>query len=176
VTKLHQNDADLGRENTGATRNPWPVALIVVIVGFILVIAMFITIASLQRTDLVDRRYYERGLAWDEEASRRTAADKLATPIRIEIAGAGRVLVLTFPEPFTQENTTGTITLYRPSNAEEDRTWPIELNREGVMVVPFDDALPEGLWRVNLLWERDGTAYAHSEDIIVPERQGGGSR
>jgi hypothetical protein len=61
----------------------------------------------------------------------------------------------------------GEVRLYRPSNAGDDRAWPLAIGRDGRQILPTTD-LPAGRWIVRLQWNSGGEAYYAERVVILP--------
>ncbi|MFQ5583793.1 MAG: FixH family protein, partial [Calditrichia bacterium] len=77
----------------------------------------------------------------------------------------GNRLFLHFPKEFLGKTTKGTITLYRPSDALMDRSFPIAIGDSGTQVIETP-GLARGLWRVKISCSADSVEYYHEEAVV----------
>lgn len=122
-------------------------------------------IAINQRTDLVTPDYYARALRQDERMAATANAQALGAGFSAELDGDGTLHV---HWPHAPE--AGTITLYRPANADLDRSVDITSPAQGNshhQRVPLA-GMSSGVWRVQVAWTAGGGQpyYAEREVII----------
>jgi hypothetical protein len=144
----------------------WPIGLTVFFVLFVAGMVAFVAWSAGHREDLVAPDYYEQEIRYQEriEASARAGAAGLRPAIAYD-AAMGR-LKLSFGDPAALQSATGTVTLYRPSDAAMDRVFAFEPDAEGAQSIPV--ALASGLWRVKTEWHKDGQAFYAEEAIRLP--------
>lgn len=144
-----------------ASRNPWPWAIGIFIGCFALAMASFVVWSLRHRQDLVMPDYYEQDLQYQGQMEAIRRAQALGITNAIALADDGQGLVIRIPGA---AGATGVVSLYRPSSATLDRTWPLELDSTGGQRIPWDGK-PEGLWRARVVWQQDG--HAHQVDAVL---------
>lgn len=143
-------------------KNPWPIALTVLIAGAFLYASYIAFTMIRQKVDLVRPDYYEQDLRHGEQMAAERRAQALVRPVAVEPTADRRVAV-TLPDPAV----TGTITLFRPSDSKLDRALPLAPDAEGRQIVP-DIPLLAGLWRVQVDWMQAGERYYHEARVVIP--------
>ncbi len=121
-------------------------------------------ISLAQRTDLVTPDYYARAVNHDERTTALANAAALGTTFTITSTDDGSLLV-TWPHL----PDSGTVVLYRPSNADADRSLALAATNAGTGAeqrIALDD-LQAGLWRVQLTWTWQGRPYYAEQDVVV---------
>ncbi len=147
-------------------RNLWPAA----IAGFFILAAIFIVTftawAMRQREDLVSEDYYEREVRFQSRLDSMNRSQSFATPTVVTFEPARQAMVIALPTPQTR-GATGSIHLYRPSDARLDRDVPLTLNAEGVQRLDGKE-LSAGLWKVRVQWTANGQEYFLDHPVVVP--------
>jgi len=143
----------------------WPVGIIIAYGGFVLLLAGSIFIANSQRNDLVTKDYYDSQIKYQEQIERIQRTTNLPGPFRLDYEAESEQLVVRFPEQFVSQNVRGSITLYRPSDANLDRSIPIALDNNGMQIIETN-RLASGLWRVKINCAMDTLEYYHEEVVI----------
>ena len=144
-------------------KNPWPVALIVLIAGAFTAATWVAVTMIRQSVDLVIPDYYEQDLKHSERMAQENRARELTQPLQIRHDITTRVLTLIFPDPAS----TGAIQLYRPSDSSLDRHHAIDASTGGQQTLSTA-GLASGLWRVNVAWRQNEKEYYHTESLVLP--------
>ncbi|HMP74535.1 MAG TPA: FixH family protein [Kiritimatiellia bacterium] len=144
-------------------KNPWPIALIVLIsTAFVSAVTVAVVMIR-QPVDLVVRDYYEQDLRHAERMAEEQRALALDPPLRLHADPAARTLAAHFPDP----SATGTLHLYRPSDSSLDQVIDLALDDQGHQLFDLAD-LQSGLWRINVQWEQNGEGYYQTEQLVLP--------
>ncbi len=143
----------------------WGTGIALVYTAFAAATTGFVTFAMSRSVDLVSADYYAQSLQQDQrmDAERNTAA--LASPPEVVQSGA-RALVLSLPSAHAA-SATGTVTLYRPSDASADRVLPLAVDADGRQQIALD-GLARGRWLLQVRWSAGGRDYYFEEPVIVP--------
>jgi hypothetical protein len=144
-------------------KNPWPIALTILIVGAF-AFATFIAVTMIrQKVELVAPDYYAQDLQHEERMAREQRARALTNPLRVNWQAEPAAVVVTYPAP----GVTGTIKLYRPSDLTLDRNLTIQPDADTRQVIPAD-TLASGPWKVQVAWQLDGVEYYQTESLVAP--------
>ena len=114
---------------------------------------------------LVQENYYDKDLQYESFRQKRVNASNLNPGITIKYQKVNDAIEVLFPEGM--EKVTGTASLFRASNKDEDKSFEIQLDSDRRMSIPFDNSALKGLWKVKVDWENQGRAYYHEEDINI---------
>lgn len=144
-------------------KNPWPVALTIIIAGAF-AFATFVAVTMIrQRVDLVSADYYDKGVHHEQRMIQEQRARALPKQVEVsQIPGAKQVIV-TMPDA----GATGTITLYRPSDSTLDRTFDLALDEQGRHVIDYAGLAP-GLWRLEVAWKQNGEDHLFATPLVLP--------
>ncbi|MCB1760684.1 MAG: FixH family protein [Gammaproteobacteria bacterium] len=120
-------------DKQSAWRSPWVIAWVGILVAFVLVSGFRIYLAVQTNPGLVDENYYERGQEYEQNRLKRLARDpgwkmKLSEPPKIDIGKPGRFdfqVTDATGAPITPDSVT--FYAYRPSDAKEDFSLPMEV-------------------------------------------------
>lgn len=154
-----------------ASGNPWPYALIGSLVLGVLGTATLVTIAVTHRTELVAPDYYDQEMRFQTRLDQLRRTEPFADRIAVRhVEGQG--IALELPAEHAAGKATGTLTLYRPSEAGADRSFPLALNAAGHQLVPTADLTP-GLWKVRVHWRVADLDYFADRKLVI---SGGGRR
>ncbi len=148
------------------TDNRWGIGVFVLYGSFVLFILACVGFASFQRFDLVEEGYYDKGIKYQDQIDRVARTQNLIERPSITVDTYDRTLVVTFPQQFPADRVSGTLLLFRPSNAHWDRTEPLQLNEEGAQKIPLA-GLPHGQWLVKLEWSFDAVQYYSEETLFL---------
>lgn len=142
----------------------WGVGVVMAFVGFIAFILFFVVRMSIDHRadhDLVTQEYYKAELGYQNEIDAETNAQKLKNRLKIEITSNG--LLVTFPEGTEPMNSSGLVSLYRPSNKHLDFDLPLSLSNSHLLIP--DKRLLDGRWDIRITWEHQGKNFLHKESI-----------
>jgi len=146
-------------------RNLWPTAIAVFFALAITFIISFIAFAVRQREDLVSADYYEREVRYQSQLDSMNRSHAVATKTVVTFEPTGPTIIITLPEAQTP-GVTGSIHLYRPSDARLDRELPLTLAADGTQRLDAKN-MAEGLWKVRVKWNANGQDYFLDQPVIV---------
>lgn len=147
------------------TRSLWPTSIAIFFALAITFIISFIVWAVRQREDLVSADYYEREVRYQSQLDTLNRSQAVAAKTVVTFEPTQQVIVITLPEA-KATGTTGSIHLYRPSDARLDRELPLELSSEGTQHLDAKQ-LRDGLWKVRVKWNVGGHDYFLDQPVIV---------
>lgn len=152
-------------DKTKKKYHPWAVGITVFYLAFMLWLFGYVIFSKFQKDDVVTDDYYAQGIQYQHriDTIRRTQA--LPEQPTWKYDEAHRAFHLFFPDTWRQQEPTGTLTFYRPSDADQDYSVPLEFDHEGEQVVNLKD-FAAGLWRIQISWQMEGLDY-FSETIVV---------
>lgn len=143
----------------------WGTGIALVYIAFAAATTGFVSFAMGRPVDLVSDDYYAQSLQQDErmDAERNTRA---LEPFPAVVPSGAHALVLSLPSAHAG-TATGTVTLYRPSDARADRVRPLAIDAAGRQAIALD-GLARGRWLVQVRWSAQGRHYYFEEPVIVP--------
>ncbi len=146
-------------------RNPWPIAITGFFIIAIIFIATFIAFAVRQREDLVSADYYEREVGYQKQLDTMNRSQSFADTTVVTFQPTQQVIVITLPVA-QSKGATGSIHLYRPSDARMDRELPLALSTDGTQRLDARK-LSDGLWKVRVKWIANGQEYFLDQPVVV---------
>ena len=152
---------------TAKTGRWWLWGIVVVIllwVGWLIGFAIF---SFSQDVNLVQDHYYEKDMNYEEHLQRVALTEKLAQKPQVRFQKDLHVLEVHFPTRLITDDISGSIRVYRPSDHQADRLYPLGLNQDSVQVISLG-GIESGHWRVMLDWESEGFGYYLEDSFFVP--------
>lgn len=122
----------------------------------------FVGFAMSRPVDLVSPDYYQRSLRQDQRMEAIDNARRLGPALSVTVEPATQRLSVTLPGTAPS----GSLTLYRPSDASSDRRLPLALSNGRQSV---DTAgMAAGHWVVQLDWTADGRSFYYETPVLLP--------
>lgn len=149
----------------------WPLGIVAAFALFILGTAGLIVFSTFHREELVTADYYEQELRHQEQINRLERTQPLRDQVGVAYSPERQQLVISLPPQHAAPHPTGSIHLYRPSAAREDRHFDLDLDPLGRQTLDTRE-LHAGLWRVRIRWTAEGRDYALDERIVVSPSSG----
>ncbi len=147
-------------------KSRWGIGIAVVYGIFMLAMIAVVVASRFQQVDLVAKDYYDKEIQYQEQIERmkRSQAEGFGLSIKHDVRTS--TLRVTFPAEVASSGITGTVKLFRPSNAALDRNF--ELNVEKGSSCELDcGKLARGLWKIKIDWQIDTLQYYHEEELHV---------
>jgi len=116
--------------------------------------------------DLVSADYYAQANDYDTRRAATERADALRQQNAFRLAVEDGTVHLALPTAQSGA-LIGTVTLYRPSGAQWDRTWPLIVDEAGRASFALAGVAP-GAWRLRIQWVADGLMYYREEVLHLP--------
>jgi len=140
----------------------WGVGVFVLYGLFVLLILGLVFKSFQTKVDLVTEDYYQQELKYQDKIDQKRNVAGLEVGLKHEVSGSN--IFFTFPPG--HESAEGTVLVYRPSNKAYDKTFDVELDENGKMVVVMEKS-PVGLYRLKINWSNKGVDYYVEEDIYL---------
>jgi nitrogen fixation protein FixH len=154
---------------TTPPRSFWPIGIAAFFVAAVTFLGIFITWSTRQREDLVADNYYENEVRYQEQLDRLNRTQTLATQIAVNYDAARRSIVIALPVAHAH-GVSGSIHLYRPSDARLDRDVPLAIDAEGLQRLDARRLLV-GLWKVRVKWNVGGEEFFFDQPVVVTSGQ-----
>ena len=146
--------------------NPWPVSIVAFFALAIIAFGIFIAFCNTHRADLVAPDYYEQEVRYQAQMERVQNAQPIAATA-VSYNAAAKTILVSLP-PSSGNAVTGTIQLYRPSEAALDRKLTLSLNPDGNQTIDASKLKP-GLWKVRVSWTAARQDYYVDQKIVIGE-------
>ena len=145
--------------------NPWPYALIAFFITLVSIIGGFVTWSLRQDMELVGADYYDQEMRFQQRINSVNRTRPLGD--QVVIAYEANSIHVTVPKEHAAQKISGTIQLYRPSNARLDRQLNLDPDPAGQQFVAAKDLEP-GLWKVRVAWKFQDEEFFRDTTVIVP--------
>lgn len=143
----------------------WGYRIVVAYLLFALILGVLAFKSFRSKVSLVAPDYYRQEIAYQEQIDKIENAANLEHPLTIELDNEKKVLVITFPPQ--QQQLSGEVTFYRPSNAQMDRFWKITPNHQNQQLIALQ-TVENGLWKVQVTWKADDKSYYQHKNVYIP--------
>lgn len=130
---------------------------------FAILMTYFAIIASKNKESLVVKDYYKAEIEYQKQIDKMANTRALPSQPLVSADSSG---VDIFFAPAIKSITQGTVTLYRPSNPDQDKAVPMGLSIEGKQHIPAS-FISAGAWVVKLDWESGGKGYYFEKPIQI---------
>ena len=140
----------------------WGTRIAALYIGFIILMIGMVYVSMCQKVELVSDDYYKKELAFQSQINSTKNADSLSQRILHQNTPAG--IALQFPPEFISKNVSGTITMFRPSDATKDIDTPVKLNDKAQQIISYT-GLISGMYRMKINWQEGSKSY-YSEDTL----------
>lgn len=142
----------------------WGTGIALVYTAFALATSAVVAFALERHVDLVSPDYYARSLQLDRRMAAERGAAELGDRLIVGQT-APRLAVVALPSDQKSE-ATGTVTLYRASDARADRQMPLALDAAGRQEIPLAGMLT-GRWLLQVEWTARGRDYFVERELFV---------
>lgn len=153
--------------NTPAPQPPrsfWPYAIMIWMALFAAGIFSFIVVAQRNHVDLVGPDYYDQEIKFQQQIDR--VANTRAVQREVSIRYAAGEIDIALPAEHARRNLTGTVQLYRPSDASLDQNVPLAVGETGGQKIDAKTLRP-GLWKVRVTWKVGAEEYYFAQSVVV---------
>lgn len=144
-------------------KNKWGLGITIFYSLFVIAMVSFVFYSRGVNIDLVRDDYYQGDIEFQGKLEKLKNARKLSRDLRINMDNNTNEVVLDFPKNI--KSISGDIKFYRASDKRLDFNLPIELLKDNIQRIPMS-VKNDGLWKVNVDWKGDDTAYFKEEEIF----------
>ena len=131
----------------------WPTVIVAFITAVFLAVVAFIFFTRGHQVELVTPDYYAQEINYQAHIDAVQRARQFPADSVLQVRdGQAHIAIPNF------QNATGTLHLYRASDARLDQHLPLALDAEGRQVVDLGSLAP-GPWRFNLMWTVSNENY-----------------
>lgn len=142
----------------------WGLGITLVALSFVVFILQLVCRCTNEKVDLVNEKYYEQEIRYQEQIDRRTNVNSLQQ--KIDITVEGQQLEVVYPKSATLKDIAGTITLFRPDDSSLDFVVPVRPEKEGRQLVAMNKKKP-GRWKVQITWTDGEVPFYQEENIWI---------
>jgi hypothetical protein len=142
----------------------WGTGIFVFIALFLVSMVILVYFSMQQRSDLVEKEYYPKGMEYQKQIERIANADQL--PGKISIVQEPGFLLFRYPEVMKGKKTAGIVYLFRPSDQDADFTDSLQFDSTLVQRIPLDK-LKAGRYIAKISWTMGGKEYYYEEGVRI---------
>jgi len=142
----------------------WGVGVGAVYAAFAIATSGMVAFSMRDHVDLVSDDYYEQAISLDARRAAEARAAALGDTLAMTESDDGQQITIQWPDALTIE--TGTVRLYRPSNAAADQSVTIALDAWHRQSLPLG-GLAAGRWVVQLDWRSAGAQYYAERALTI---------
>lgn len=129
------------------TEKSWPRGIIIAYIIFVCATLGFVAFTFTVDFDLVVPDYYNQTLVYEDQIIRKQNMATLSEPVSVQVVGSD--VHVFYPDELTVSSLTGSISIYRPSNAALDKVVPVSPDSSGLQVISGSD-LTKGKWTIKV--------------------------
>ena len=142
----------------------WGNRILLLYLAFVALIITLVVISISQKVDLVAPDYYAKELKFESEIVK--MKNEAALVEKPKVALIDDQLHITFPAAFLGKNITGSVLVYKPSDANADFTQAIETNQNNVVIAT--QGFSVGMRKVKIDWKVDSLYYLTESVVVIP--------
>lgn len=146
--------------------NPWPYAIIAFFAIAICGCAVFVIFCNLHPAELVARNYYEQEVLYQDRIDNIKRARELPATASISYDSSRQEIVVVLPVAAGGALPSGKVELYRPSDAKQDRSLKLAVDKAGRQTIDARTLQP-GLWKVRLSWASGMQEYYCDQNLVL---------
>lgn len=140
----------------------WGLRITLLYLGFVALILTLVITSVNNPSELEYKDYYARELKYQDLIDATNNANQLNTPISYTVNG--KTIAISVPEELRSEQTTGVVTLMRPSDTKLDREFKFQANIEGIQTIS-DAQFAKGVYKLGINLEKNKRRY-YKEAVI----------
>ncbi len=143
----------------------WGIRIAILYSAFVVMILFLVFKTMNEKIDLVSPDYYQKELKFQEQIDRQTQSASLSEQPAIEIMENN--IAIKFPGSVANENITGTIKFYRPSDSSKDFSTAMQVDSSGIQIVPSEKFIT-GIYEAQMTWSAGGKNYYNEISLYIP--------
>jgi len=141
----------------------WGTGILIFLILFLVVCAIFIVFAMRQDVNLVHKDYYEKGVDHTEQMNVDSRSKQFENDVNIGLQND--YLIISVTESLVANIDSGKVLLYRPSNSKNDIIFPMTFS-ENNLIIPKDNLI-SGRYIVKLFWYSEGIKYEIDKPVNI---------
>ena len=142
----------------------WGNRILLLYLGFVALIITLVVFSFSQKVDLVSPDYYARELNFESEIIKMKNEAALVEKPKVSLSNDQ--LLISFPSAFKEKNITGSVLVYKPSDANGDYTQAIDAIKGEVKIATHN--FSAGMRKVKITWKVDSLYYLTESVIVIP--------
>ena len=144
----------------------WGWSILLVYTTFVMVFIFFFykSFNEAASNDLVVEDYYQKELVYGEVIAKKKNADTMR--VQVKILNDDKGISVVFPNYISDNDVTGTITLYKPDNKELDKKISFKLQQQQ-QNISKNELVSSGNWTIFLDWKVQNIPYYIEKKIYI---------
>lgn len=142
----------------------WGFGILIAIILFMGTTVVLVTISMHQKTDLVTDHYYEKTLKYQNQIDMEKRTAKFVK--ELEITNENNEVNIKFPDEFKKVPIKGELYFYRPSDAANDFSVPLQIDQKGSQVIS-SAKMKNGFWQVKVEWVMAKEKYYCEKSLMI---------
>jgi hypothetical protein len=144
----------------------WPTGLTIFYILFMLLTVAVVIFSSFHRIDLVAEDYYQQEMSYQRQIDRIQRTDSLSAPVRWIYDRLNKSLTLHFPPELKAYEVKGNLVFFRPSDAHQDWTIPLQLSIDNKQTLNISQLSP-GFWKIKIFWETQQKEFYTEGNLVI---------
>lgn len=140
----------------------WGIRIAVVYLAFVALILTLVITSVNNPSELEYKDYYARELKFQDMIDATNNANQLSTPISYTVNG--KSILISLPEELRSEQTSGLITMLRPSDTKLDKEFALKADANGNQTIS-DEKFANGVYRMGIIVEKNKRRY-YKEAVV----------
>lgn len=141
----------------------WGYSLLVVFVLLAAHISYLVYLCMQEKFDLVSSDYYNEELRYQDKIDGANNAKRLSA---VQLSQTGDEVSIQLPKELNGDNLTGQVWLYCPANASLDFKQPLQVNKNGVMLID-KKKLADVKYTAKITWQAGDQNYYNEQIFAV---------
>lgn len=154
------------KESKKKFRISWGTGLTIAIVCFMSLTLGVVFFASNLDFQMVTDNHYEKAVHYQQHIEEVEHAEALNSPVTIKLIRQQQEIEIHFPSSLTKDSLSGSIQLYRPSNAARDQKIVLAPDQQGIQHIDTSE-LSKGKWEIKLSWTAGSKRYFKQQNIFL---------
>jgi len=142
----------------------WGYRITLLYIGFVGLISYLMYRSMHEKVDLVTDQYYAEELKYQDRIESKKRNNALPSPVTVSISD--HAVIVHFPEVFKEKKLYGSIMLFRPSDSDLDRSYPIEPDATFNQTI-LTSELKKGLYHLQIEYQLNGESYYLEKKLVV---------
>ena len=142
----------------------WGFGILIAIIFFMGITVALVTISFNQKTDLVTDHYYEKTLKYQNQIDMEKRSVKFDK--NLEVTNENNEVNIKFPDKFKTVPVKGELYFYRPSDAANDFSVPLQVDKNGSQVIS-STKMKKGFWQIKVEWVMAKENYYCEKSLII---------
>ena len=142
----------------------WGNRILLLYLAFVALIITLVVISISQKVDLVAPDYYAKELKVESEIVKMKNEAALVEKPKVSLSNDQ--LLISFPAAFNDKKITGSVLVYKPSDANADYTQAIDAIKGEVNIATQN--FSAGMRKVKIDWKVDSLYYLTESVVVIP--------